>query len=79
MPISRMSRKSQVTIPAEVRRRAGIELGEQIMVNEEDGRIVISKAGSQAWLERLDAFRGARWDDAAAELYREREEWDRRP
>lgn len=78
MPISRMSRKSQVTIPAELRRRAGIELGDQIVVNEEDGRIVISKAEPQAWLERMDNFRGDHWNGAAEELFRDREEWDQR-
>lgn len=78
MPLSRISRKSQVTIPAELRRRAGIELGDQIMVHEEDGRIIITKAEPTAWLERMKAFRGDRWLTAADELLREREEWDRR-
>jgi AbrB family looped-hinge helix DNA binding protein len=78
MPLSRISRKSQVTIPAELRRRAGIELGDPIMVHEEDGRIIISKAEPGAWLERMKAFRGDRWLTAADQLRREREEWDRR-
>lgn len=78
MPMSRMSRKSQVTIPAEVRRRAGIALGDQIMVTEEDGRIVISKAEPEAWLARMEAFRGDHWNGAAEELVQDREAWDRR-
>ena len=78
MPMSRMSRKSQVTIPAEVRRRAGIELGDQIVVNEEDGRIVISKAEPQAWLNRMEAFRGDHWNEAADELKLDRDAWDQR-
>jgi AbrB family looped-hinge helix DNA binding protein len=78
MPLSRISRKSQVTISAELRRRAGIELGDPIMVHEEDGRIIISKAAPGAWLERMQAFRGDRWLTAADQLRREREEWDQR-
>lgn len=78
MPMSRMSRKSQVTIPAELRRRAGIELGDEIMVIEQDGQIIISKAEPRAWLERMEAFRGSHWNDAAEALQREREEWDQR-
>lgn len=78
MPTSRISSKSQVTIPAELRRRAGIELGDQIVVHEEDGRIIITKAEPHAWLERMEAFRGDRWMAVAEELRRERDEWDQR-
>lgn len=78
MPMSRMSSKSQVTIPAELRRRAGIEPGDQIMVHEEDGRIIITKAEPLAWLEQMEEFRGSQWNGYAETLQRERDEWDQR-
>lgn len=78
MPTSRISSKSQVTIPAELRRRAGIEPGDEILVREEDGRIIISKTEPASWLERMRAFRGDCWNGYAETLQRERAEWDQR-
>jgi AbrB family looped-hinge helix DNA binding protein len=78
MPMSRISSKSH-TIPAELRRRAGIEPGDEIMVHEEDGRIIISKAEPVNWLERMRAFRSDIWNGYAETLQRDRDEWDQRP
>ena len=38
-----MTRKFQVTIPEEVRRRVGVEIGEELLVREEGKRIVMEK------------------------------------
>jgi AbrB family looped-hinge helix DNA binding protein len=78
MPNTRISRKSQITIPADLRRSVGIELGDEVVVREEDGRIVITKAEPAAWLEQMAVLRGDMWNDAAETLRRERDEWDQR-
>ena len=41
MPVVRVKRKFQVTIPAEVRTRLGLGEGDYLEVTEEDGHIVL--------------------------------------
>lgn len=41
---SRLTSQGQVSIPAEIRRRLGLEPGAVLEWNEEDGRIVVSRA-----------------------------------
>jgi AbrB family looped-hinge helix DNA binding protein len=57
----KVGRRGQVTIPKELRERFGIRGGDEVVVREEDGRIVIETASVA---ERL------------AEGYRERAERD---
>jgi AbrB family looped-hinge helix DNA binding protein len=42
--VVRVTRNYQITIPAEVRRRLGIEVGDRVLVEAEGDRIVIRKA-----------------------------------
>jgi AbrB family looped-hinge helix DNA binding protein len=42
--VVRVTRNYQVTIPAEVRRRLGIKVGDRVVVEVEGDRIVIRKA-----------------------------------
>ena len=76
MPTARLSSKSQIVIPAEIRRRLGIEPGDELLVEVEDDRIVIRKSSKSA-LERLAGFAGPRWRGYADEIQRMRDEWDR--
>ena len=41
-----VTRKGQITIPIEVRRALGLKEGDRVMVTQEDGRAVISRAQS---------------------------------
>jgi AbrB family looped-hinge helix DNA binding protein len=76
MPKATVSSKSQIVLPAEVRRRLGIRPGDRLTIEVEDEHIVLRKApGSD--LEALAAFRGSVWRDQAAEVARARDEWDR--
>ena len=44
MAVVRVTRNYQITIPAEVRRRLGIKVGDRVVVEVEGDRIVIRKA-----------------------------------
>jgi AbrB family looped-hinge helix DNA binding protein len=43
---TRVTRKGQITIPIEVRRALGLNEGDRVMVTEEGGRAIISRAQS---------------------------------
>lgn len=76
MHSARISSKSQIVIPAEVRRKLGLHPGDVLDVEVEDDRIVLRKT-PESWLERLAAFRGEHWEGVAEEIQRERDEWYR--
>jgi AbrB family looped-hinge helix DNA binding protein len=86
---TRVSSNGRVVIPAEIRREAGLEPGDELVVRVEDGRIELETRANL--LRRIQA----RWRAAgkgggmvdeliaerrreAAELRRELEEWDKR-
>ena len=78
MPIRRISRKSPGVTSLEVRQRTGIEQRDSIIVGQEDGGIIISKAEPRVWLEQMRALRADYWNGYAETLQRDRDEWDQR-
>lgn len=76
MPTARLSSKSQIVIPAEVRRRLGLQPGDRLRVEVEDGRIVLTRESPLAALDRLRSAGTGRWKEAEEELERSRAEWD---
>lgn len=76
MPIARLSSKSQIVIPSELRQKLGIEPGDELMLEARDDSIVITRAPSSA-LARLRALSGPAWKGASERLQRARDEWDR--
>ncbi|MBA2505182.1 MAG: AbrB/MazE/SpoVT family DNA-binding domain-containing protein [Thermoleophilaceae bacterium] len=50
---ARVSDKGQVTIPKRLRERLGIRAGEVLELEEEDGRIVASKASDRDPVDEL--------------------------
>lgn len=76
MPIARLSSKSQIVIPSELRQKLGIQPGDELMLEAHDDRIVITRAPSSA-LVRLRALSGPMWKGASEQLQRDRDEWDR--
>ena len=75
MPTARLSRKSQIVIPAAIRRRLGLQPGDLLELHQEGEHIVIRKAPRSA-LEELERVGGVLWRDYAEELKRAREEWE---
>jgi antitoxin PrlF len=76
MPTATLSSKSQLVLPAEIRRKLGIHPGDQLFVELEGDHAVIRKA-SASDVEALAAYRSAIWQGYADELEQARDEWDR--
>lgn len=73
---ARLSRKSQITLPAAYRRRLGVDLGEDLLMSFQDDQVVLRKnTGSP--LEELRSLPRSIWTGAADEIERARDEWDR--
>lgn len=59
----KVTRKYQVTIPQEVRRKVGVSIGDELLVREEEKRIILEKpvdieklAGSWDHVESAEKF-----------------------
>ena len=72
----RLSSKSQVVVPAEVRNTLGVGPGDEIDFTTEGSQVVVRKAGRSA-VDRLAEFAGPLWEGYADEVRRDRDEWDR--
>ncbi|MBW3630347.1 MAG: AbrB/MazE/SpoVT family DNA-binding domain-containing protein [Gemmatimonadetes bacterium] len=78
MPKVKLSSKSQIVVPAEVRRALGLEPGDVLDVEVLGDRMVATRSDSSDPLERLRSFAGDPvWKGYSAELERSREEWAR--
>ncbi|GAB6043257.1 AbrB/MazE/SpoVT family DNA-binding domain-containing protein [Endothiovibrio diazotrophicus] len=76
MSTATLSSKSQVVLPADVRRQLGLHAGDRLVIDAEDGRVVIEKAPI-SFVDALEALGGELWHGYADELEDGREEWDR--
>lgn len=74
MRTAKLSSKSQIVIPAEVRRRLDLRPGDVLRVSVEGERMVVTKKSELDPLERLKAFGTGRWSEAEEELERGRTE-----
>ncbi len=75
MPTTTLSSKSQLVLPAEVRRRLGIRPGDRLVVEVEGDHAVIRKAETSD-VAALATFRSAIWEGQAQALDEERNAWD---
>lgn len=55
MPTSRVTRKGQVTIPADIRRSFGIREGDHVQIIAEDDRVVLRRVAP--WTELAGSIR----------------------
>ena len=75
MATATLSSKSQLVLPAEIRRKLGIRPGDRVTIELADDHAVIRKA-SQSDVEALAAFQGEVWHGYENELERTRKEWE---
>ena len=75
MPTARLSSKSQIVIPAAIRRRLGLSPGDLLEIRQEGDHIVVRKVQRPA-LEALERLGGPLWQGYAEALDRARDEWD---
>ncbi len=76
MSTTTLSSKSQLVLPAKIRRKLGIHPGDRLVVEVEGDHAVIRKAAASD-VEALAGFRSELWEGYAHELVRARDEWDR--
>ncbi|MFL5383635.1 MAG: AbrB/MazE/SpoVT family DNA-binding domain-containing protein [Longimicrobiaceae bacterium] len=72
----RLGRKSQIVVPAEVRKILGVGPGDELDFAHKGSEVVVRKAVRSA-VDGLGEFADPIWQGYADELQRERDEWDR--
>jgi antitoxin PrlF len=75
MPLAKLSSKSQIVLPAKIRKKLGIQPGDTIEITQEDNTIVLRKAPS-SFVEELERCCSGLWKGYEQELQESREEWD---
>ena len=75
MPTTTLNSKSQLVLPAEIRRKLGIHPGDRLVVELEGDHAVIRKAPCSD-VEALAAYRSEVGRGCADELQEARGEWD---
>lgn len=76
MPTATVSSKSQIALPAEIRRRLGIRPGDRLTISVEDEHIVLQKTPASD-LEALAAFCSPLWQGQETGIAASRDEWPR--
>ena len=76
MSTATLSSKSQIVLPAEVRRRLGLRPGDRLVIDVEDEHAVIRKAPASD-ADALAELRSELWRGYARDLEQARNEWDR--
>ena len=77
MATATLSSKSQIVVPAEIRRRLHLKPGDRVVL-EVDGEQVIMRKLSQSHISALGDFDAGLWKDYEVELAKERDQWERR-
>lgn len=77
-PTAKLSSKSQITIPAWVRKKLGIGPGSRLAVRVEDERILLERVEDSV-LRLEGALRGVYGKDPDRYIRGLRREWERRP
>lgn len=75
MPIVRLSSKSQLVLPAAIRKRLAIKPGDLLQIIEKDDAILIRRAPA-AFVDALEGCASEIWQGYEAELERSRAQWD---
>ncbi|HEX8317566.1 AbrB/MazE/SpoVT family DNA-binding domain-containing protein [Longimicrobium sp.] len=75
---SKLSSKSQIVVPASVRKDMGLEPGDRVRFEPHlDGSYLLRKAQDTSWVDQLVAVGGNELRGYAEQLLRDREEGDR--
>ena len=76
-----ITRKYQITIPAEVRRRLGLQVGDTVYLDVRDDEVVL-RAVPGGWADSMVGLGADLWrrhGGGEAVIRRERDSWDDRP
>lgn len=75
MPLAKLSSKSQIVLPAKIRRQLEISPGDLLEIVTENETIVIRKAPS-SFVDALQQCASSLWHGYESELEKSREQWD---
>jgi len=75
MSHAKLSSKSQVVIPADIRRRLRVRPGDVLEMNIKDDSVIIRKAPA-SYVKELESCVSDLWQGYEKELQRERDEWE---
>lgn len=75
MATTTLSSKSQMVLPAEIRRKLNMHPGDRLIIEVEGEHAVIRKAPVSD-VEALAAYRSEVWKDYADEMNKARDEWE---
>jgi len=75
MPLVKLSSKSQLVIPAKIRKRLAIKPGDVLQVIEKDDAIIIRRAPS-SYIDALEHCASGIWRGYETELVKSRDQWD---
>lgn len=76
MPLARLSSKSQISLPARMRRQLGIHPGDTLEITQQGDTISIRKVQG-CFVDALEGCASPLWRGYAEELTTERDQWDR--
>lgn len=76
MPLARLSSKSQIAIPAAIRRKLGFQAGDLLEIAQEGDHVVLRKAPG-SYVDALAACGSDLWKGYEEELKAARGQWDR--
>ena len=75
MPVVRLSSKSQLVLPAAIRKRLAIKPGDLLQIIEKDDAIVIRRA-PPSYVDALEGCASEIWRGYETELEKSRDQWD---
>lgn len=75
MPHAKLSSKSQIVIPADIRRKLRVRPGDTLEVNLKDDTVTIRKAPG-SYVEALESCASDLWRGYEGELQKERDLWE---
>ncbi len=76
MPTAKLSKKSQLVLPAEIRKKLGIRPGDQLNLEVEGEHVVLRKAPDSD-VEELAKYCSDIWKGYADKVDDMRDEWDK--
>jgi AbrB family looped-hinge helix DNA binding protein len=75
MPYAKLSSKSQIVIPADIRRKLRVRPGDTLEMTLKDDTVTIRKA-PVSYLEALENCASDLWRGSEKELQKERDQWE---
>ena len=76
MATAKLSKKSQLVLPAKIRRQLKIEPGDRLDLEVEGDHVILRKA-PRSDVEALGQYRSSLWKGYADKLDQARDEWDK--